>query len=426
MKVFKFGGASVKDAEGVRNVTRILRLFPKDNIMVVVSAMGKTTNKLELLWKAYLDQNDPQEHLEAIRVEHHAVVNELFGDRAKPVTDLVDNTLVELEWILDEAPQHHPDFYYDQMVSIGEMLSTRVVSAYLNAEGIANTWLDARDLIRTDNTYRDGRINWEASSKMTNEVAQKAFSATGICITQGFLGGTDENFTTTLGREGSDFTAAILAYCLDAESVTIWKDVPGVLNADPKWFDDTVLIPQISYHDAVELAYFGTSVIHPKTIKPLQNKHIPLWVKSFVDPAATGTIVSAESAAEPVPSFIFRMNQVLISIIPLDYSFIVENNLRDIFTRFAQHGVRINVMQNSAVSFAVSVDNDPDRLARLVADLEHHFKVVMQNGLELITIRFFDDATIARVLTGKKVLMEIKSGKTVQMVVEPDPASATV
>jgi len=417
MRVFKFGGASVKDAEGVRNVTRILRMFPEERVMVVVSAMGKTTNKLEALWKAYIKQEDTKVHLEGIRACHQEIVKELFAESAASVMDDVDNTLVEIEWILEEAPQHHPDFYYDQMVSIGEMLSTRIVSAFLNAEGVANTWLDARDLIRTNNTYRDGRIDWETTGSMTRQTATRAFEKTQVCITQGFIGGTDENFTTTLGREGSDFTAAILAYCLDAEEVVIWKDVPGVLNADPKWFDDTVLLPRISYKDAVELAYFGTSVIHPKTIKPLQNKNIPLRVKSFVNPEAEGTIVGGEDIPMPVPSFIFRMNQVLISIMPLDYSFIVENNLRDIFTRFAQHGVRINVMQNSAVSFAVAVDNDPDRLAELVTDLEHDFKVAVQEGLELITIRYFDDATIARVLVNKKVLMELKSGNTVQMVV---------
>jgi aspartate kinase len=419
MRVFKFGGASVKDADGVRNVTRILRMFPDDRLMVVVSAMGKTTNKLEALWRAFIKGEDARQHLEGIRDCHQVIVRELFGEHAQPVLDEVDNTLVEIEWILEEAPQHHPDFYYDQIVSIGEMLATRIVSAFLNAEGVSNTWLDARDLVRTDNTYRDGRIDWETTSSMTRSVSAKAFDKAKVCVTQGFIGGTDENFTTTLGREGSDFTAAILAYCLDAEEVVIWKDVPGVLNADPKWFDDTVLLPRISYKDAVELAYFGTSVIHPKTIKPLQNKNIPLRVKSFVNPSAEGTIVGGEDVPMPVPSFIFRMNQVLISIMPLDYSFIVENNLRDIFTRFAQHGVRINVMLNSAVSFSVAVDNDPDRLHPLVADLEHDFRVVLQGGLELITIRYFDDATIARVLVDKEVLMELRSGSNIQMVVRP-------
>lgn len=419
MRVFKFGGASVKDADGVRNVTRILRMFPEEELMVVVSAMGKTTNKLEALWRAFVKGENAKSHLEGIRDCHQVIVKELFGDEAQPVMDDVDNTLVEIEWILEETPQHHPDFYYDQIVSIGEMLATRIVSAYLSAEGVANAWLDARDLVRTDNTYRDGRIDWEVTGRMTREVASRAFVSTNVCVTQGFIGGTDENFTTTLGREGSDFTAAILAYCLDAREVVIWKDVPGVLNADPKWFDDTVLLPRISYKDAVELAYFGTSVIHPKTIKPLQNKDIPLRVKSFVDPAAEGTIVGGEDVPMPVPSFIFRMNQVLISIMPLDYSFIVENNLRDIFSRFAQHGVRINVMLNSAVSFSVAVDNDPDRLNPLVQELQGSFKVVQQPGLELITIRYFDDATIARVLVDKEVLMELRSGTNIQMVVRP-------
>jgi aspartate kinase len=366
-----------------------------------------------------MKQDNPQQHLDAVRIEHHAIAKALFSSESAAVLDAIDNTLVELEWILEEAPQHHPDFYYDQIVSIGEMLSTVIVSMFLNQEGVSNVWLDARDLIRTDNTYRDGRIDWETTQTMTKAATNKALTKSKVCITQGFIGGTTENFTTTLGREGSDFTAAILAYCLDATEVVIWKDVPGVLNADPKWFDDTVLIPHISYHDAVELAYFGTSVIHPKTIKPLQNKKIPLRVKSFVNPDAIGTVVSDAEASTPISSFIFRMDQVLLSIMPLDYSFIVENNLRDIFTRFADHGIRINVMQNSAVSFAVAVDNDRDRLTSLVDDLSKNFKVIQQDGLELITIRHFDDATIARVLVGKEVLMEIKTGKTVQMVVKP-------
>jgi len=295
MRVFKFGGASVKDAPSVRNVHQIIKRFNTEPLIIVVSAMGKTTNKFEALVNAHFDKKPTAEILEDLRNCHGEIVKELFGDKAQPVIEDINNTLVEVEWALDDPDGLDRLFQYDQIVSIGEMLSTKIISAYLKFQGLENTWVDARDLIRTDNNYQDAKIEWEETKAMTTTTINAALKKANVVVTQGFIGGTSENFTTTLGREGSDFTAAILAHCLNANDVTIWKDVPGVLNADPKYYDNTVLIPEMSFFDAMELAYFGTSVIHPKTIKPLQNANIPLYVRSFLDPDAAGTTVGTRA-----------------------------------------------------------------------------------------------------------------------------------
>ncbi len=424
MKIFKFGGASVKNAEAVRNVASILKRYEGEQLLVVVSAMDKTTNKLEKVARAYFfKEGDTQEALDEVKAFHTNVAKELFDNAPDDILDELNNVFVELEWKLEDEPIKDYDFEYDQIVSFGEILSTKIISAYLNQEGIANQWVDARDYIKTDNTYRNAKVDWTETERLITKNLKPYYEKSNLAITQGFIGVTSENFTTTLGREGSDFTAAIFAYCLNAEEVAIWKDVPGVLNADPKWFDDTILIPQMNYHDAVELTYFGTSVIHPKTIKPLQNKGIPLKVKSFVDPDSPGTIINKEPYHLPVPSFIFRMNQILISIMPKDYSFIIEENLRDIFNLFTSHQVKINIMQNSAVSFSVTVDHDHLKVPTLIEDLRKDFKVLLNEGLELITIRHFDDSTIDRVLVGKEVLLELKSRNTIQMVVRNMPPS---
>jgi aspartate kinase len=321
---------------------------------------------------------------------------------------------VELDWAIEGSPEHPYDQVYDQIVCMGEIISTKIVAAYLNATALPVQWLDVRDIIKTDNTYREGKVDWE----QTTALAMRQINGSSrIVLTQGFLGGTSENYTTTLGREGSDYTAAILAFCLNAESVTIWKDVPGVLNADPKWFDETQLIPQLSYQDAIELAYYGATVIHPKTIKPLQNKNIPLYVRSFVHPQEKGTEISNTQTPLPVPCFIFKVDQLLISLSPKDFSFIVEENFSDIFRLFSRHGVKINTMQNSAISFSVCVDNDPRRVPALIGELQQHYRVLYNDRVELITIRYYDQATIDRVTVDKVVLLEVKSRYTVQLVV---------
>ena len=420
MKVFKFGGASVKDADGVRNITSVLRKYNQEKLVVVVSAMGKTTNALEKVVDAWFYKtSDPFTLLEEIKSFHYKILADLFPLN-HPVYAEVNNTFVEIEWAIEEEAHRDFDFEYDQIVSVGELLSTKIVSAWLNYSKVQNAWIDVRDFLHTDNTYREGKVNWLLTERLAKEQLLPFFNLNknGIIVTQGFIGGTSENYTTTLGREGSDYTAAIIAYVLDAECVTIWKDVPGVLNADPKWFDDTVMLEQLSYHDAIELAYYGANVIHPKTIKPLQNKHIPLFVKSFVYPESKGTIINAFENELPVPSFIFKMNQALISIKPRDFSFIVEENLRDIFNVFARHRLKINVMQNSAVSFSVSIDDGEKKIPALIDELMKEFHVLYNQNLELITIRHYDQFTIDRVITGKEVLLELKTRNTIQMVVK--------
>jgi aspartate kinase len=307
------------------------------------------------------------------------------------------------------------DFDYDQIVSFGEVLSTVIISAWLNREGIVNKWMDIRKYLKSDNNYREGRIDWELSTKLIRHAFH--FKDTRLYVTQGFIASTIDDMTTTLGREGSDFTAAILAHILKADNVTIWKDVPGVLNADPKWFDDTVKLEKISYLDAIELAYYGATVIHPKTIKPLQNRNINLFVKSFLEPDKKGTLVGNLNYEKLVPSFIFKMHQVLIRISPLDFSFIAENNLQVIFGYLSKYGLRINLMQNSAVSFQICLTNNKKKVRDFIDDLEQDFRVSYETGLELITIRYYDQSTIDRVMINKELILEQRYKQNIQLVV---------
>jgi aspartate kinase len=341
----------------------------------------------------------------------------LFQDTKHPIFDEVANTFVEIDWIIEEEPQDEYDYLYDQIVSIGELVSSKIVHAYLQAQGQACKWIDARDYILTDNNFRNAEVNWTE----TEENIQREFPKileNNIVITQGFIASTSENFTTTLGREGSDYTAAIFASCLNSKSATIWKDVPGVLNADPKWFSETELIPELSYLDAIELTYYGATVIHPKTIKPLQNKTIPLYVKSFIDPKEKGTIIQKTKESLPVPSFIFKVNQVLISVLPKDFSFIVEDNLSYIFSMFHKHKTKINMMHNSAVSFSVSADYVEESIGSLIEELKERFNVSYKKDLELVTIRYYNQKTIDRVLEDKDIILEVKDSYTCQMLIE--------
>ncbi len=418
MDIFKFGGASVKDAAGVKNLANIVRDYKKGNLLIVISAMGKITNRLEDLTYAFLSENDEAYAiLEEIKHFHFSIIDELFQGKHHPVYDEVANTFVEIDWLIEDEPDHNTDYIYDQIVSIGEIVSTKIVAAWLNETGNKTLWADARNYIHTDNTYKEGKVDWVK----TNQNIQKDLKPLlkeQIIVTQGFIGGTSENYTTTLGREGSDYSAAIFASCLDAAALTIWKDVPGVLNADPKWFDETELIAQLSYHDAIELTYYGATVIHPKTIKPLQNKGIPLFVRSFIQPEGSGTAITKENNPLPVPSFIFKINQALISIFPKDYSFIIEENLSNIFELFHTHRIKINTMLNSAISFSVSVDDHPVQIAKLIKDLSEEFTIKYNKGLELVTIRYYNQQTIDRVTVDKDILLEVKSRHTCQMVMK--------
>ncbi len=417
MLVFKFGGASVKDADGIVNLASIVKKFDGETLLIVVSAMGKTTNALEKLTKAYIDGDDNIHVIfEDIKKYHFAILEKLF-EPSHTIFDEIANTFVEIDWIIEDEPHDDYDFTYDQIVSIGEMVSTRIVNAYLNKEGIKSTWLDVRGYIHTDNTYREGIVQWDKTrasiSKDIPTLLQK-----GMVVTQGFLGGTSENFTTTLGREGSDYTASIFAACLGAVSVTTWKDVPGILNADPKFFDDTVKFDELSYAEAIEMTYYGASVIHPKTIKPLQNAEIPLLVKSFTDTDAPGTIIKSNVTNLFVkPVVILKQNQVLLSISAKDYSFISENHLSNIFGLFVQSQVKVNVMQTSALSFTVCIDFYEERFKKLLNALSADFKVKYNDDLTLITVRHYTQASLNEITAGKTILLEQLSRNTIQLVV---------
>jgi aspartate kinase len=417
MLVFKFGGASVKDAAGVTNLANVVKQYTDQQLLIVVSAMGKTTNALEKLTKAYMDQaDDMHEIFNEIKEYHYNILNGLF-EPGHPVFDEVANTFVEIDWAIEDEPHDSYDFVYDQIVSIGELVSTRIVSAYLNKEGLKSKWLDVRGYVHTDNTYREGIVEWDKTkASIVKDIP--ALLEKGIVVTQGFLGGTSENFTTTLGREGSDYTASIFAACLGAESVTAWKDVPGILNADPRYFADTVKFDELSYTEAIEMTYYGASVIHPKTIKPLQNARIPLLVKPFTDPSAPGTVIKEDGHNQFIkPVIILKQNQVLLSVSGKDYSFITEDHLSDVFRLFAQNNVKVNVMQTSALSFSVCFDLNEERFEKLLTGLKQDFKVKYNSDLTLITVRHDGVNTIKELTEGKTILLEQISRNTIQVVV---------
>lgn len=417
--VYKFGGASVKDADGFRNVGSIIKNANIPQLLIVNSAIADITNQLEKVVSAF--KNDQievaQELLQKIKIFHFNIAQELLGENASSLIDNLSNALVEIEWILEEPFQDSEDYIYDQIVSVGEILSSTILATYLNHIGVNVIWQDARNYIKTDNNYQNANVNWSLSCDLIQKDLQPLLDKY-IVVTQGFIGSSSENFSTTLGREGSDYSAALFCSAIDGDQVTIWKDVPGVLNADPKWFDETKEIPELSYQDAIELSYYGATVIHPKTIKPLQNKGIPLYVRSFKDLTLPGTKVQKDQIPLPIPSFIFKVNQVLLSISPKDFSFIIEENLSQIFSLFHKHQVSVNTMLNSALSFSVSVDDHPTKINLLIEDLKLLYKVKYNKGLELVTIRYYDKATVDRVTVDKNILLEIKSRYTCQLLMK--------
>lgn len=420
MKVFKFGGASVKDANAVRNVAGILERFRDERLLIIVSAMGKTTNALEQVADAYFKGKTDEmwEHYHKVKEFHDAIIADLLEDKKYNVYDEIDNQFVELESLLEQKPEGGYDFIYDQVVSFGEIISTRIVSSYLKENGFSNRWIDARNFIFTSGPHRNANILWEDTeeiiSKRLKPIVEKQ-----IVITQGFIGKAPNAFTATLGREGSDYTAAIMAYCLGADSVTIWKDVAGVMNADPKRMPGAIKIDELSYNVAIELAYFGATVIHPKTIQPLKSKNIPLYVKSFVNPDAPGTVVSSAAHDETeLPFYIFKDNQALVKISTRDFSFIVEDNLKTIFSALTDCGISLNLMQNSAISFSICVNNDEQKLAALKHALEGHYNVTISADTGLATVRNYNNEAMEKALDGKKLLLEQKTEHVLQMVIE--------
>lgn len=421
MKVFKFGGASVKNASSIKNVAEIVKMFQGENLAIVVSAIGKTTNALEEVARAYSKRTgNQQELLNEIKKQHYNEIKELFGDENHACYSEVNHVFDDIEKRFSVIASANYDLVYDQIVSRGEILSSIIISNYLNHVGVENHWKDARNLIRTDSTFREGKVDWKNSEEMVSKELIPLFIGStkkNIIVTQGFIGSTTIGLTTTLGREGSDYTAAILAYLLDAKDVTIWKDVAGFMNADPKKYEKAVKLDKISFKEALELSYYGASIIHPKTIKPLQNKNIPLYVNSFLNPKEKGTVIqSSEDYDHLIPSFIFKSNQILLSIIPKDFSFIVEENLRDIFDIFASIRVRVNLMQNSALSFSVSVDENEDKIPILIKKLQENYKVKYNTHCELITIRHYNQETIDQLTANKEILVAQKSRHTARMV----------
>ena len=415
MQIFKFGGASVKDAAGVRNVAKILEKVGYAHSLIVISAMGKTTNALEVVVNNYFKAPAQlPESLQTIKDFHYQIIRELFSDENHPVYWKVDGLFAELSSFLErnKSPKH--SFVYDQVIGFGELLSTTIISQYLNDNGIKNNWIDVRNLIKTDSNYRDAGINWEETQTNISNNINKSL----LNITQGFLGSDANSFTTTLGGEGSDYTAAIFAYCLNAKSVTIWKDVPGVLNADPRYFQHTQLLRKIPYQEAIELAFYGASVIHPKTLQPLQQKEIPLYVRSFVNPTEEGSAVCNVASLEPkVPCFILKKDQILLSLSSRDFSFIMEEGISYIFKSLHKAQMKVSVIQNSAISFSVCVENKFDTLPELLEKLEERFKVSVTEGVTLYTIRHATEAAINEVAAGKNVLLKQVSSDTVQMII---------
>ena len=410
MKVFKFGGASVKDAESVKNVAKVLESQGFENCLLVVSAMGKTTNALEKVVEYYFKKEDYQAEVEKIKQSHLEITKGLFSENHS-IFGEVALFFDDLDSFLRRNKSPNYNFVYDQVVSCGEMISSKILSEYLNDINFANAWLDARDYIKTDDSYREGVVNW---AETENKIA--ALSKAQSYVTQGFIGSEDNNFTVTLGREGSDYSAAIFAYCLNADAMTIWKDVPGVMTGDPRKFENVTLLSNISYEEAIEMAYYGASVIHPKTVQPLKQKHIPFYVKSFVKPEMPGTKVGDSDNNQSVESYILKENQVLMNISTRDFSFIAEDHMSQIFNLLAKYKVKVSLMQNSAISLALCLEDKFGKVDVVNEELSQQFNTEIVKNVSLYTVRNANMDELSKFYENKKVLLEQISKQTVQIV----------
>ena len=436
MEIFveKFGGASVNSSSAVRNVEKILKKETKKRL-VVISAMGKTTNKLEVIVNDWYNAKifNESQYLEITKY-HKQIIKDLFcennqadcsnnqaddlNNQAEYCNNQVDRLLSQLKDNIQTIATNDYNFLYDQIVSFGEKISTTIISCYLNYKGIKNKLISSLEIIKTDNNYRDANVNIELTQEATDNIILPLLKEYDLVITQGFIGGTKENLVTTLGREGSDYSAGLLAHCLKAKSMTIWKDVPGLLNADPKRIEKTTKIISVPYSEAIELSYYGATIIHPKTIKPLENLNIPLYIKSFKDPNEQGTVICQSESVNPiVPNYIFKDKQILLSIFPNDFSFATETNISKIFSILAKHKVKVNLMQNSAISFSVCFDENRNILPKLLEDLEEGFSVLYNTNLQLITIRHYTEEAIKQQVFGKRILVQQRSRITAQFLV---------
>ena len=416
MKVFKFGGASINSTERIGNVSKIIQSFKDEKILIIISAMGKVTNALERVTEEFYKGNKEGALalFNELKIEHNAIAKQLTGNTIEQFNDI----FTEVEWLLHDKPVRDYDYYYDQIVCCGELLSTIIVSHYFNAAGIKNKWIDVRDIVRTDDNFRDANIDWGfTQAKVTNEVLP-AFNDTDIIVTQGFIGSTDENESTTLGREGSDYSAAIFANMLDAESQTIWKDVEGVMNADPKKFNDAVFIGELSYNEVIEMAYYGAQVIHPKTIKPLQNKGIPLHVKCFLNAALKGTVISNKPVHNLPPIIVVKEKQVLLQLSSRDFSFIGEKGVSKLYELFSEIKIRPNLMQSGAITVLCSLDDKPEKIEKLALAASELFDVQVEKNLTLLTVRHYNDAVVQKLSAAKKQVLSQKTLETIQILMK--------
>lgn len=413
MKVFKFGGASIKDISSIKNILKIISTSNEDRLVIVVSAMGKTTNALELVVHNYFNNKENlQASISEVYNFHSEIINNLF-EKSHPIFSDISKSFEKLNSFIKANKSPSYSFVYDQIVSIGELLSSRIIHHFLLNNNINCSFIDARNCIKTNSKYRGAKVEWD----ITNEKIKDYISDSKISVTQGFIGSDKNNFTVTLGREGSDYSAAIFAYVLNAESLSIWKDVPGLLNADPKFFKNTKLLNQISYSETIELAFYGASIIHPKTLQPLQKKEIPLLVKSFKNPQSKGTIISKGIDIEPlVPCYIFKQNLILLKLSSLDFSFMVEDNISDIFKELHKFKMKVDVIQNSAISFSVCFFDKYNKIKELIKNLEGKYKIEMHKNVSLFTIRHFDEKSIKKITNKRKLLLEQRTEKTVRLI----------
>ena len=413
MKVFKFGGASIKDISSIKNILKIISTYNEDRLVIVVSAMGKTTNALELVVHNYFNNKENlQASISEVYNFHSEIINNLF-EKSHPIFSDISKSFEKLNSFIKANKSPSYSFVYDQIVSLGELLSSRIIHHFLLNNNINCSFIDARNCIKTNSKYRGAKVEWD----ITNKKIKEYISDSKISVTQGFIGSDKNNFTVTLGREGSDYSAAIFAYVLNAESLSIWKDVPGLLNADPKFFNNTKLLNQISYSETIELAFYGASIIHPKTLQPLQKKEIPLLVKSFKNPQSKGTIISKGIDIEPlVPCYIFKQNLILLKLSSLDFSFMVEDNISDIFKELHKFKMKVDVIQNSAISFSVCFFDKYNKIKELIKNLEGKYKIDMHKNVSLFTIRHFDEKSIKKITNKRKLLLEQRTEKTVRLI----------
>lgn len=411
MKVFKFGGASVKDKEGFENVVKVLENQGFDNCLLVVSAIGKTTNALENVVAQYFRKQDYNSTIDLIKEQHLQIARGIFPQEHSVYPE-IELFFYDMQSFLRRNKSPNYNFVYDQVVSCGELISSKILSEYLNEKGLKNHWIDSRDYIKTNNFYREGVVDWQKTEENIQDLAKNQ-----SYVTQGFIGSDENNFNVTLGREGSDYSAAIFAYGLNAEAMTIWKDVPGVMTADPRKFPNAVLLSSISYEEAIEMAYYGASVIHPKTLQPLKQKDIPFFVKSFLEPEKEGTKVGNSQNNQYVESYILKENQIFMEVETRDFSFIAEEHLSQIFSLLAQNKIKISLMQNTAISLSLCLEDKYEKIQQLNTELNKNFDTKITMGVSLLTIRNANMNEVAKFYEGKKVLLEQIAGTTLQMVI---------